>query len=89
MEKDNPVIEGEKFRNMIECLQFLCHRSAPDISTAVDIMSQYSTKPTSFLTKSLKRVFGYLKSTRDYGLSFNLNNKTDEFLKFYSEANFA
>lgn len=89
MQKDDPVIEGDKYCNMIGYLQFLCHRSRPDRSTAVGILSHYNNKPISFLIKSGKRVFGYLKMTRDYGFRFETTKKTYEFLKFLSHADFA
>lgn len=74
---------------MIGCLQFLCHRTRPDISTAVGILSQFSSKPTASTVRCVKRIFGYLKSTRNYGLKFDIKTKTDEILKFFSDADFA
>ena len=36
-----------------------------------------------------KRVFGYLKSTKNYSLQFNIKEKSNDILEFYSDADFA
>lgn len=88
MHQGDTVIE-EKYHNMTGCLKILSHRSRQYISTAVGILSQSASKPTSFTLKSLKRIFGYLRGTSNYRLRLNLNNKAKDILEFYSDANFS
>lgn len=68
-------------------LLYLSHRSRPDISLAVGVLSQYSSKPTKFLLKSVHRLFEYLKST-NHGLKFDLNFKDLNVLNFFCVADF-
>lgn len=46
---------------MIEVLEFLARQTRPDIATAVEILSQYSNRPTIIVIQAAKNVFGYLK----------------------------
>ena len=64
----DPVIEGSDYASLIGALQFLVHRTRPDIATAVGILSQYTSRPSAFLLKAVKRVFAYLKATSKFGL---------------------
>lgn len=82
------VIGEEQFPNMICCLQFLAHQSIPDIATVVRMLSQFSTKPTSFPMKSLKRLFVYLCGAQNYGLRFNLTSWSKDILTLYSDYDF-
>ena len=86
--KDDKQLKDNQYRNMIGTLQFLASRTRPDISTAVGILSQFTNKPNEFLLKCVKRVFGYLKATIDYGL-FHKKSKDDELkLEFYCDSDF-
>lgn len=62
------VMDADLYRSMIGELLFLSNRSRPDICVAVAILAQYVAHPTKFLYRSVKRVFGYLRSTSRYGL---------------------
>lgn len=88
MHKDDKKVIDNSYQNMIGSLQFLTLQTRTDIATAVGILSQYCTKPTAFLVKSVKRVFGFLKGTSKFGLQNNLKKNPDEILKFFSEADF-
>lgn len=57
-----------RYQAMIGSLNHIAIKTRPDISTAVGILVQYVSAPTSFLMKSVHRVFGYLKSTASSGL---------------------
>ncbi len=58
---------------MIGSLLFLANRTRTVIGTSVGILSQYSSKPTEFLLQDVKRVFRYLKGTKDFGLVYKKN----------------
>lgn len=53
----------------------LCTR--PDLTTAVNILSRYSSKNNSELWQNLKRVLRYLKCTIDMKLIFKKNLSFD------------
>ncbi len=65
--KNEPVLKDDRYRNMIGSLLFLANRTRSEIGTSVGILSQYSSKPTEFLIQAVKRVFRYLKVTKDFG----------------------
>lgn len=87
--RNDEIIDSDDYRNMIGCLQFLAHRTRPDISLAVGILSQYCHKQTNFLKRSVHRVFGYLKSTRTFGLVFTRSETRSSILQFYSDSDYA
>ena len=85
--KDQAIEEVTQYESMIGSLLYLSTRSRPDISTAVGILSRYQATPTKFLMCQLKRVFGYLKGTAEFGIHFS---KTVLFKTvFYSDSDFA
>lgn len=85
-EKDE-VIDNKEYRSMIGSLMFLANRTRPDISTYVNILAKYVSKPNAFLKKCATRVFGYLKSTLEYGL---VQNKSETIsLEVYCDSDFA
>ena len=53
------------YREAIGKLLYLSSNSRPDIATAVSILSRYSTNFTNTHWKAVKRIFRYLKGTRD------------------------
>lgn len=58
---------------MIEYLLYLSRLSLPEISMAIVILSQHSSKPTKLSLKTVHRLFGYLKATNIYRLKFDIN----------------
>ncbi len=86
---EEPIQDEERYRNMLAALLFLSNRTRPDISTAVAILSQFVSRPTQFLVKSVKRVFGYLKGTSDFGLLYNLAYGEEINLHFYADSDFS
>lgn len=85
----DPVQGLEEYREMIGSLQYLCTRTRPDISAAVGILSQYSSRPNAFLLKCLKRVFAYLKGTKGFRLAYNRSKTREIRMKFHCDSDFA
>lgn len=73
---------------MTEVLNFLARQTRPDIGSAIEISSQFSTKPTNFVLHAVNHIFEYLKSARNFGMVFPLQMSTKK-SKFCSDSNFA
>eukprot|EP00171_Calliarthron_tuberculosum_P001098 IDg1098t1 len=84
---DEEVISQEPYRSMIGSLMFLSNRTRPDISTAVGILAQYVKKPTKYLMRSIKRVFGYLKHTISFGIVQKPSERIS--IQFHCDSDFA
>lgn len=69
---DNPVLKDACSGNTIDVLNFLARQSRPDIATSVEILSQFSVKPTKFVINEFKRVLGRLKRTAQYDILVSL-----------------
>lgn len=85
---DGEVIADGKLRNMIGTIKFLASGTRPDIATAVGMLSQYTAQPNPFIFKSVRRLFGYLKSTKNYGLIHKESTTATVQLKFYCDSDF-
>ena len=62
--RDKPYIEA------LGALQYLSVATRPDITYAVSILARFSQNPGITHWNALKRVYAYLKSTRDLWLTF-------------------
>jgi len=60
-------------RNLIGCLMYIMLCTRPDLATAVNILSRYSSKNNSELWQCLKRVLKYLKGRINMKLIFKKN----------------
>lgn len=74
------------YRNLLGCLSYLASHTRPDISYAVNIMSQFQANPGIFHWNGLLRILGYIISTKLFKLNLSTNNMQ---LKVYSDADFA
>ena len=76
----------EDYRTVVGCLQYLS-LTRPDLSFAVNKLSQFMHRPTSEHWDAAKRVLRYLRQTSDHGL---LLRKSSSFsLHAYSDADWA
>ena len=64
----------------------LCTR--PDLSAAVNTMSQFMSNPNTTHWIGIKRILRYLRGTTSYGIVYNGGNSNNE-LKGYSDADWA
>lgn len=83
---EEPVY-SDVYANMIGSLLLLANHTRPDISCAVGIICQYTSKPTTFLIKAVHRVFGYLRMTAEYGIVFEKEKKPE--IIFYCDSDYA
>ena len=67
-----PLSEAEfPFRELIGCLMYLAVSTRPDISYAVNSLSQFNSKFGKEHWIGAKRILRYLKGTLDYGLRYS------------------
>ena len=74
------------YRSTVGSLQYLAF-TRPDISYAVNRLSQYMHKPTTDHWQAAKRVLRYLAGTTSHGLYFSRNNVSS--LHAFSDADWA
>ena len=75
------------YRELIGSLQYLTCISRPDISVAVNILSQFQSNPSNEHWMGLKRILRYLNGTKHYRLIYQGNSKIS--LEGYADANYA
>jgi len=63
----DPLTDPSPYRSLVGALQYL-YLTRPDISFAVNKVSQFMHRPTSLHLQAVKRILRYLKSTISYGL---------------------
>ena len=77
-----PHTDATYYRRAISALQYL-NMTRPDLSFAINKLSQFMHQPTQTYLQHLKRLFRYLKSTINFGIqlqkpvSLNLVTFTD------------
>ena len=87
IEPDNkPLVDINKYQQIIGSLIFISNSTRPDIAYAVSQLARAMHAPLESDLTSAKRVLRYLKGTRDYAL--NYNNK-DQDLIIYSDSSWA
>ncbi|KAJ8466181.1 hypothetical protein OPV22_028733 [Ensete ventricosum] len=66
----SPATDSTQYRQVIGSLQYLV-LTRPDISFAVNKLSQFMHRPSTTHWSAVKRVLRYLKGTLDYGIILN------------------
>ncbi|CAH9128587.1 unnamed protein product [Cuscuta epithymum] len=74
------------YRSIIGALQYLTI-TRPDLSFAVNLVSQFLQSPTEAHFHAVKRILRYVKGTVHYGLSFD--RRPDQSILAYSDADWA
>lgn len=74
------------YRSLLGCLMFIANRTRPDISYAVNILSQFQSNPGMAHWDALLKLLGYVKGTKNYQLKLTCNKPL---LVVYSDADFA
>ena len=95
---DNPeeVPEGSTsmanfgYTNLIGSLMYLAITTRPDIAYAINKLAQFTSAPKPKHWTAVKRVFRYLKGTKDYKLSYGgSHDLLNEELNIYCDADWA
>ncbi|GBN92234.1 Retrovirus-related Pol polyprotein from transposon TNT 1-94 [Araneus ventricosus] len=80
-------IEKLPYRNLIGCLAYIADRSRPDISYAINILSQFQSNPGLSNWNALLKLLGYVRSTRNKKLELSQINAFK--INCYSDASVA
>ncbi|UYV73960.1 hypothetical protein LAZ67_11001597 [Cordylochernes scorpioides] len=67
---DSKPVDKTVYQEMIGSLMYLSTGTRPDISFNVSNLSQYSNDPREILLTGVKRIYRYLKGTRDNMLAY-------------------
>lgn len=67
LSEKSPLVDPTPFRKLVGSLQYLAF-TRPDVSFAINKLSQYMHAPTEIHWQALKRVLRYLKGTLHHGL---------------------
>ncbi|UYV60351.1 hypothetical protein LAZ67_1000907 [Cordylochernes scorpioides] len=89
--KDNQEIEEMNkipYRQIIGSLMYLVTGTRPDIAYAVSRVSQFMNSPGPSHWTVVKKIFGYLKATKNIGICFGGSSCTTSLIGF-SDADFA
>ncbi|XP_021971955.1 uncharacterized mitochondrial protein AtMg00810-like [Helianthus annuus] len=86
LSKGEPFHDPTLYRSLVGALQYLTI-TRPDLSYAVNQVSQYLQSPTTSHFQSVKRILCYVKGTISFGLTFNKPPLTT--LVGYSNADWA
>ena len=81
--EDIAYMRDKPYREALGALQYLSVATRPDITYAVSILARFSQNPGITHWNAVKRVYAYLKSTRDLWLTFGGQK---EGIKGYSDA---
>ena len=82
----DPLSEVKSYRQLVGSLQYLAF-TRPDVSYAVNRLSQYMHQPTDAHMQAAKRVLRYLAGTIDHGIFFSATNSLT--LHAFSDADWA
>ena len=83
-EEENPVNVRE-YQKIIGCLTYATTATRPDLSSAVNILSKFMSRPGKEHWEGVKRVLRYIQGTINYGFMFQENGNEDT-LVGYSDA---
>ena len=86
-QEEDSTMSKLPFRNLLGCLSFLASRTRPDISYAINILSQFQSNPGLAHWNVLLKLLGYVYYTKDYKL--NISQVSQNEINCYSDADFA
>ncbi|UYV67852.1 hypothetical protein LAZ67_5002251 [Cordylochernes scorpioides] len=82
------ILENVPFREAIGSLMHLSYLTRPDITFALNKVSQKLAAPTKYDWEAVKRIFKYLVGTTEYGIMYQKGHKVGV-LESFSDADFA
>lgn len=74
-QENDGVADKALFQEMIGTALYIAGCTRPDISFAVSRLSRYSADPTTIHIACAKRIFRYLKATKELGLVYSSNGE--------------
>ena len=77
----------DDYQSAVGALLYLATRSRPDIAYSVSTVSKYSSNPSKSHWQAVKRIFRYLKGTKELGILYFSGD--DEKCVGFSDADFA
>ena len=83
---DEAVDPSLPVRELIGSLQYLAHKSRPDITRTVQFLATKMHQPTASLFRACKNVVRYLKGTLNYTLKLGLLNENG--LELYTDSTY-
>lgn len=83
-EEERKLMENVPFRELVGSLQYLAQSTRPDISFAVNVVSQFCQNPGKAHWIAAKRILRYLKGTKSMKLTYS--KESDEGFVGYSDA---
>ena len=66
---DEEVVNLREFQSAIGCLIYASIGTRPDLSSAVEVLSQHISRPGKQHWIGVERVIRYIKGTLDYGIT--------------------
>ena len=82
-------VDITKYREVIGSLIYLMTCTRPDISYSVGLLSRFMQEPKEWHWRFFKRLLRYIKTTRDYSLTYSKSNKENKKLIGYTDSDFA
>lgn len=86
-EEEKAEMEKIPYRRLLGCVAFIASRTRPEISYAVNILSQYQENPGQKHWQALLKVLGYLQYTKGYML--NLKKISNLSIECFTDADHA
>ncbi|GKC81609.1 zinc finger, CCHC-type containing protein [Tanacetum coccineum] len=71
LENNGRVVAQIEYASAIVCLMYATHCTRPDIAYAICKLSRYTSNPSQGHWKTIGRVYGYLKRTRQLALYYD------------------
>lgn len=84
---DRALDPAVPFRQAVGSLMYLMVATRPDIAFAVGKIAQHSNNPKEIHWKALKRIFRYLRGTKDLGITYGNTSKFE--VLGYSDSDWA
>ena len=81
--------EHSEFRSILGKVQYVSEFCRPDITFAVNSLSQFLVSPQAHHLREARRLLGYLRMTIDEGLHFKSSSSSNTELVLFTDAEFA
>ena len=87
LEDSELLPNNQRYMEAVGSLIYLATNTRPDISYAVSKVAEKMANPTKSDWNNVKRIFRYLKGTKEYGLYYDANDELT--LNMYADADYA